>query len=99
MEEKTFNARQQAVIEATGGRHLVLAPPGCGKTAVLAERIVWARRHGVPFSDMACLTFTNRAARGMHERIEQRLGDVEGIDELFVGNVHRFCSHSSLTMG
>ncbi len=93
MEEKTFNARQRQVIEAVGGRHLVLAPPGCGKTAVLAERIVWARRHGVPFSEMACLTFTNRAARGMHERIEQRLGDAEGIDELFVGNVHRFCSH------
>ena len=91
--ERTFNAEQQRVIEACGGHHLVLAPPGCGKTAVLAERIAWAYEHGVPFSDMACLTFTNRAARGMKERIEARLGQVDDLDSLFVGNVHRFCLH------
>ena len=91
--ERLFNAEQQRVIEATGGHHLVLAPPGCGKTAVLAERIAWAHEHGVPFNDMACLTFTNRAARGMKERIVQRLGNDEGLDQLFVGNVHRFCLH------
>ena len=56
-----FNKEQQEVVRASGGCHLVLAPPGCGKTAVLAERIVWARQHGVPYGDMACLTFTNRA--------------------------------------
>ena len=72
---------------------MVLAPPGCGKTAVLAERIAEAHRRGVPFGEMACLTFTNRAARSMRERIGQRLSDSEGIDDLFVGNVHRFCSH------
>ena len=88
-----FNEQQRKVIEADGGYHLVLAPPGCGKTAVLAERVVQARRRGIPFSEMLCLTFTNRAARGMCERIEQRLGDSVGLDELFVGNVHRFCSH------
>ena len=107
MEERQFNEQQQTVIRAQGGYHLVLAPPGCGKTAVLAERVVWARQQGVPFSDMACLTFTNRAARGMRERIEQRLGwqisgggDLQSptfgsndLDQLFVGNVHRFCSH------
>lgn len=88
----TFNTEQQQVIEATGGYHLVLAPPGCGKTAVLAERIVWAHEHGVDFADMACLTFTNRASRGMKERIYERIGNVKGLDALFVGNVHRFCS-------
>lgn len=87
-----FNKEQQEVIEATGGYHLVLAPPGCGKTAVLAERIVWAHRQGIPFSEMACLTFTNRASRGMRDRINERMPGVEGIDLLFVGNVHRFCS-------
>ncbi len=98
-----FNKQQQEVIEATGGCHLVLAPPGCGKTAVLTERIVWARRQGIAFSEMACLTFTNRASRGMCERIMERMGQLapidsaqdsltEGLDDLFVGNVHRFCS-------
>ena len=98
-----FNKEQQEVVRASGGCHLVLAPPGCGKTAVLAERIVWARRQGVPFSSMACLTFTNRAARGMRDRITERMSQLEGqtagggsltegLDALFVGNVHRFCS-------
>ena len=89
---QTFNREQQMVIEATGGYHLVLAPPGCGKTAVLAERVVWAHEHGIDCGSMACLTFTNRAARGMMERIHERLPHAEGIDRLFVGNVHRFCS-------
>ena len=92
MEERQFNEQQQTVIRAEDGYHLVLAPPGCGKTAVLAERIVWAHERGVPFSEMACLTFTNRAARGMRERIEQRSGNSDDLDQLFVGNVHRFCS-------
>ncbi|MBQ8157953.1 MAG: UvrD-helicase domain-containing protein [Prevotella sp.] len=94
-----FNKEQQAVIEATGGHHLVLAPPGCGKTAVLAERIVWAHRQGVAFKDMACLTFTNRASRGMHERICQRMSDQSDIGDLFVGNVHRFCSQFLFQQG
>lgn len=87
-----FNAQQQAVIGIAGGHHLVLAPPGCGKTAVLAERIAEAHRRGVSFNTMACLTFTNRAARGMRERIAATLGPDCNADELFVGNVHRFCS-------
>jgi DNA helicase-2/ATP-dependent DNA helicase PcrA len=93
MEEKCFNAEQRRVIEATGGHHLVLAPPGCGKTAVLAERIAWAHEQGMPFSEMACLTFTNRAARGMRERVLSRYEGTMMMDELFIGNVHRFCLH------
>ena len=89
--QKQFNEEQLAVIEATGGYHLVLAPPGCGKTAVLAERILRAHLRGVPFEDMACLTFTNRASRGMKERIEASVGPLD-TSQLFVGNVHRFCS-------
>ena len=75
---------------------MVLAPPGCGKTAVLAERIAWAHEQGIAFSEMACLTFTNRAARGMRERVLSRYeeqGNEEMIGELFIGNVHRFCLH------
>lgn len=99
--ERQFNEQQQRVIRATGGHHLVLAPPGCGKTAVLAERILYAHQQGVAFKDMACLTFTNRASRGMKERIDSLLGargagveplPTEDLADLFVGNVHRFCS-------
>ena len=82
---------QSAVLQAQTGIHVVLAPPGCGKTQLLAERIVYALEQGIPDSEMLCLTFTNRAARGMGERIAQRLGE-EQLSRLFVGNVHRYCS-------
>lgn len=82
---------QQKVIALDGGYHLVLAPPGCGKTTILAERIIRAHAVGKDYRDMICLTFTNRASREMRERIASRSGNpVSG--DLFVGNVHRFCS-------
>ena len=88
----TPDESQQRVIGVYGGYHLVLAPPGCGKTQILTERIRIAHeQHGVAYDDMLCLTFTNRAARGMTERISQYIGD-EQVENVFVGNVHRFCS-------
>lgn len=70
----------------------MLAPPGCGKTHILTERIRYAHeKEGVAYEDMLCLTFTNRAARGMMERIAGNITD-DGVENVFVGNVHRFCS-------
>lgn len=89
--EKIIDQEQKRAIEASGGHFLVLAPPGCGKTEILSERIAYAHQnHGVAFEDMLCLTFTNRASRGMKERVSQRVGD--DAQSIFVGNVHRFCS-------
>ena len=87
----TYDACQQRVIEACGGWHLVLAPPGCGKTQILTERIRYAHAQGVAYGDMLCLTFTNRAARGMMERMDEHLADPDAA-QVYVGNVHRFCS-------
>ena len=81
---------QFPVVEASQGCHLVLASPGCGKTHILAERIRYARERGVKYEDMLCLTFTNRAAREMTNRIQKVVGG--DFSELMVGNVHRFCS-------
>lgn len=90
-QEKRPDASQQRVIEAQDGCHLVLAPPGCGKTQILTERIRHAHDRGVAYGDMLCLTFTNRAARGMSERIREHLG-VDGVEDVYVGNVHRYCA-------
>lgn len=88
----TPDACQREVIEAQGGFHLVLASPGCGKTQILTERIRRAHAvEGVAYADMLCLTFTNRAARGMLERINANIAD-SSVGDVFVGNVHRFCS-------
>ncbi|GAB6982018.1 3'-5' exonuclease [Prevotella dentasini] len=82
---------QLPVVEASYGYHLVLAPPGCGKTHILAERIRYAHQQGVRYEDMLCLTFTNRAAREMLNRIHATIADTE-VENLQVGNVHHFCS-------
>lgn len=84
-----FDSVQQNIIEISEGRHLVLAPPGCGKTAILAERVAVALGKGTEPSDMLCLTFTNRASRGMQSRILAHAGSRGS--EVFVGNTHRFC--------
>lgn len=87
----TLDESQRTVVLAQDGHHLVLAPPGCGKTHILASRVRWAHSHGVGFEDMLCLTFTNRAARGMINRIGEVM-DGEDLGPLHVGNVHHFCS-------
>lgn len=87
---KEYDKSQQKVIDFIGGYALVLAAPGCGKTEILSQRILKARRdYDVPYGDMLCVTFTNRASREMKERIEQDVPDATS--ELFVGNLHRFC--------
>ena len=88
---KKYDVDQLKAINANGGYFLVLAPPGCGKTDILAERIVEAKKKGVNFENMLCLTFTNRASRGMKNRIKERVG--EEAKDIFVGNIHRFCSN------
>ena len=98
MQQRTFDPWQRAAIEISGGRHLVLAPPGCGKTDILTERVIHAHANGVDYSDMLCLTFTNRAAKGMAQRIADRTGNPVP-DDLFVGNIHRFCSQMLFNQG
>lgn len=82
--------KQKDVINFNGGHALVLAAPGCGKTAILSHRIVKAHQeYGIDYSQMLCLTFTNRASRSMRERVEEVVGKIPF--DLFVGNLHRFC--------
>lgn len=92
----TPDASQLQVINTPAGCHLVLAPPGCGKTQILTERIRKAHEEGVAYEDMLCLTFTNRAARSMKDRITQAINDPE-VGRLYVGNVHRFAVSSFLS--
>ncbi len=82
---------QIEAIEAQDSYHFVMSPPGCGKTQILTERIRYAHDKGIKYTDMFCVTFTNRAARVIRERIRSILGD-KGAEEVYVGNVHRYCS-------
>ena len=80
-----LNEAQRKIFNINSGKHIVQAPAGCGKTEVLTLRVIDALSRGEDPSKMICLTFTNRAAREMRERLS--------IDnkEIFIGNLHRYC--------
>jgi DNA helicase-2/ATP-dependent DNA helicase PcrA len=79
---------QKAIVDLSEGQHLVLAPPGTGKTELLAHRVEQALTKKITSDKMICLTFTNRAAKGMKERIEERYPK----NNVFIGNIHQYCS-------
>ena len=89
IKEIILSEEQKIIVELIDGQHLVLAPPGTGKTELLAQRVNLALNRGIRAEDIICLTFTNRAAKTMKERIE----DKHSSDGLFVGNIHNLSSN------
>ncbi|WP_295878725.1 3'-5' exonuclease [uncultured Thiohalocapsa sp.] len=82
----TISPEQQSVLDLATGHHLVQAPPGSGKTELLALRLERVLDSGMPAECCACLTFTSRAARNMATRLGDRCRGA------FVGNLHSLAS-------
>lgn len=85
-----LNERQKEAVLATEGPVLVLAGAGSGKTTVLVNRIAYmiSEKHIRPWNILA-ITFTNKAAREMKERIERLLGDTA--KDMWIGTFHSVC--------
>ena len=72
--ENCLNEQQCNVVKKTEGHCLVLAGAGSGKTRILVYRVCYLLEQGVPPSSILLLTFTNKAAGEMVNRVRKRVG-------------------------
>jgi DNA helicase II / ATP-dependent DNA helicase PcrA len=87
---EALNPEQQEAVDWPGGPLLIFAGAGSGKTRVITYRIARLIREGVHPARILAVTFTNKAAREMKERVEALVGDTA--KQMWIGTFHSVCS-------
>ena len=86
-----LNPAQREAVEHGAGQLLVIAGPGSGKTRVLTHRIAGLVLRGCPPWRILAVTFTNKAAAEMRERLVVLLGE-DVVSRMWVGTFHSVCA-------
>ena len=87
---KDLNQNQIEAVKAVEGPVLIIAGPGSGKTATLTRRVAYMISIEIKPENILCITFTNKAAQEMKERIQNLLGRLTATP--LVGTFHSICA-------
>lgn len=88
---KGLNPQQKQAVIQMGAPLLILAGAGSGKTKVLTHRISYFAARGIHSSNILAVTFTNKAAKEMKERVH-KLVDENSIKHAWIGTFHSVCA-------
>lgn len=83
-----LNSQQQQAVQIVDGPLMILAGPGSGKTRVVTHRIAHMIQQGIGPQQIVALTFTNKAA----DELKQRIARLVPGNYVWTGTFHRFCS-------
>lgn len=88
----SLNETQRQAVTSGSAHTAVIAGPGTGKTKTLVSRIVYLiNERGVKPSEITAVTFTNKAALEMKERIAGALGNKRSANAVNIGTFHSIC--------
>ena len=87
---ENLNKEQVEAVQTTQGPLLILAGAGSGKTKVLTTRIAYMIQNGIKPRNILAVTFTNKAAKEMKERIGKIIGE-DTVKYMWVGTFHGIC--------